>query len=60
MGPIISLATVLAHQGGWDEVMLVGIPILLIIGLLVVAKRRVDAQFGSDQPDEAGQPPTER
>jgi hypothetical protein len=60
MRPIISFAGLVAHQGGWDEVLLVGIPILLIIGLLVVAKRRVDAQFGSEQPDEAGQPPTER
>jgi len=60
MRAIIASATLLAHQGGWDEVMLVGIPILLIVGLLVVAKRRVDAQFGPDQNDEAGQPPTER
>ena len=32
----------LAHQGGWDEVLLVGVPILVIIGLLAIAKRRVD------------------
>ena len=35
-------ATLLAHQGGWDEVLLVGVPILIIIGLLAIAKRRVD------------------
>ena len=33
----------LAHQGGWDEVLLIGGPMVLIAGLLVVAKRRVDA-----------------
>lgn len=44
MGPIAPFATVLAHQGGWDEVALVGGPIVLIIGLLAIAKRRVDAQ----------------
>ena len=38
----------LAHQGGWDEVLLVGVPIVLIIGLLAVAKRRVDAQAATD------------
>ncbi len=31
----------LAHQGGWDEVLLVLGPILVIAGLLVVAKKRV-------------------
>ncbi len=38
----------LAHQGGWDEILLVGAPILLIVGLLVVVKRRVDAQMPAD------------
>jgi uncharacterized membrane protein len=36
------LATLLAHQGGWDEIGLVLIPIAVIAGLLVVAKRRID------------------
>lgn len=33
----------IAHQGGWDEALLIGTPILVIIGLLWLAKRRVDA-----------------
>ena len=33
----------LAHQGGWDEVLMIGAPVLLIAGLLMLAKRRVDA-----------------
>lgn len=41
---MIFSATLLAHQGGWDEVLLVGGPIVLIIVLLAIAKRRVDAQ----------------
>ncbi len=32
----------LAHQGGWDEIMLIAGPILVIMGLLWLAKRRVD------------------
>ena len=32
-----------AHQGGWDEVLLVGGPIVVIVAVLAVAKRRVDA-----------------
>jgi hypothetical protein len=32
-----------AHQGGWDEVLLIGGPIVVIVALLAIAKRRVDA-----------------
>lgn len=32
----------LAHQGGWDEILLVLGPILVIVGLLRLAKRRVE------------------
>jgi hypothetical protein len=35
-------ALLLAHQGGWDEILLVAGPILAIVGLLALAKRRVD------------------
>lgn len=37
-----SLAAMLAHQGGWDEIMLVLGPIVVIIAVLAVVKRRVD------------------
>jgi hypothetical protein len=37
-----------AHQGGWDEALLIGAPILIIIGLLWLAKRRVDATSDGD------------
>lgn len=33
----------LAHQGGWDEILLVLGPILIIAGLLHLAKKRVQA-----------------
>lgn len=32
----------LAHQGGWDEILLVVGPIAAVAGLLWIAKRRVD------------------
>jgi hypothetical protein len=32
----------LAHQGGWDEILLIAGPIFVIMGLLWLAKRRVD------------------
>ena len=33
---------VFAHQGGWDEILLVAGPILVIVGLLALVKRRLD------------------
>ena len=45
---------VVAHQGGWDEILLIGGPMVVIAGLLVLAKRRVDATHaGSGEPDAA-------
>ena len=37
-----SIPSVLAHQGGWDEILLVAGPILLVVGMLWLAKRRVN------------------
>jgi hypothetical protein len=47
----------LAHQGGWDEILLVVGPIALVGGLLWLARRRVtQAQQGAG-PDEAPREP---
>ena len=32
----------LAHQGGWDEILIILGPVAVIGGLLALAKRRVD------------------
>jgi hypothetical protein len=37
-----SVTSLLAHQGGWDELLLVAGPIVVIIGVLAIAKRRVE------------------
>jgi hypothetical protein len=39
-------AVLLAHQGGWDEALLVAVPIVVIIGVLALVKRRVEAHQG--------------
>lgn len=39
----VPTTALLAHQGGWDEVLLIGGPIVAIAGLLILAKKRVDA-----------------
>jgi uncharacterized membrane protein len=44
-----TIATALvAHQGGWDEVLLVVGPLVTIVGIVLVAKARIDE--GTDQP----------
>ena len=46
----------LAHQGGWDEILLVGGPIVVIVGLLAIAKRRADAALDAADDERAGRP----
>ena len=41
-----------AHQGGWDEILLVLGPILVIAGLLRLAKQRVEADKPEPPDDE--------
>lgn len=47
----------LAHQGGWDEILLVAGPIVVIFAVLWVAKRRADALNADDTP--SGEPSTD-
>ncbi len=48
-------AVVLAHQGGWDEILLVLTPIALFAGLLWLANRRANAEVrrrAATEPEE--------
>jgi hypothetical protein len=45
---------ILAHQGGWDEMLLVAGPIIVVVALLRMAERRARrnrAQHGPDSSD---------
>jgi hypothetical protein len=47
---------VFAHQGGWDEMLFVAIPIGLFAFLLYIANKKARAQLDtehSDQPEQA-------
>ena len=44
------METLLAHQGGWDEILLIAGPIVAIIGLLRLAKKRVSQPLPPDTP----------
>lgn len=64
MAPMAAIATILAHQGGWDEALFVLAPLLVIGGLLYLANRRADAvqsqaAGGSDEAAAATATPVE-
>lgn len=48
-----SATPLVAHQGGWDEILLVAGPIAVIVGLLAIVKRRIDARFTAAALDQA-------
>lgn len=43
-------AVVLAHQGGWDEIVMVTIPIVVFGGLLAIARRRAIKIAAASEP----------
>ncbi len=45
---------VLAHQGGWDEMLLVLGPIAVIVGLIVLVRKRVGAGVDLGPPEGGG------
>lgn len=47
-------ASIIAHQGGWDESLLVLVPLLILALLLLVARRRVDRMEPTDEDEAAG------
>jgi hypothetical protein len=46
------LVAVLAHQGGWDEILMVTVPIALFAVLLWIANRRAAAALAAEEEDE--------
>lgn len=55
LAAVIHPSTVLAHQGGWDEVLFVLLPIALFAGLLAIANRRA-TRAQADREGEPGEP----
>jgi hypothetical protein len=47
------ISALLAHQGGWDETLMVAGPIAVIVGLLAIVRRRLGA--GVSDGDRATQ-----
>ena len=56
MPSIASIASaLLAHEGGWDEILLIAGPILVVVGLLALARKRVGdgVDSGHDTPHDS-------
>ena len=51
----MSTIRTLAHQGGWDETLMIVGPLLAIIGLIALAKRKMNKD--KDRPDETAEGP---
>ena len=47
----------IAHQGGWDEILLVLGPIAVIVGLLMLARKRVEAAERAKPAAQGQKPP---
>lgn len=45
----VAFASIVAHQGGWDEALLVATPVLIIGALLMLANRRASKALASMQ-----------
>ncbi|HEX3088290.1 MAG TPA: hypothetical protein VHQ23_06510 [Ilumatobacteraceae bacterium] len=50
----------IAHQGGWDEILLVLGPIAVIVGLLMLARKRVDAAEQKKVAAKGAKPATQK
>lgn len=46
---VIAALRVLAHQGGWDEILMVLAPLVVFAGLLALARRRVGELEAGDE-----------
>jgi hypothetical protein len=50
---------VIAHQGGWDELLLVALPVGLFAVLLFVANRKAQSQLEAEEADGAHDQPVD-
>ena len=46
------MGMVLAHQGGWDEMLFVALPLGLFAFLLYIANRKAQAQLDAEDADD--------
>lgn len=54
--PVTGFAGVLAHQGGWDEALMVAVPLAIFVGLMWLAYRKPPPGGGAAPSDEVTDP----
>jgi len=47
-----AMVSVLAHQGGWDEMLFVAVPLGLFASLLFMANRKAQQHLDDDEQDD--------
>lgn len=52
--------SVLAHQGGWDEILLVGAPLVVVGAALWLANRRAQAKLEEARSEATPEPERDR
>jgi hypothetical protein len=55
--PATLTGVLVAHQGGWDEILFVAVPIAVFAALLALANRRAAREQAAD--DQQREPPTD-
>ncbi len=45
--------SLVAHQGGWDEILMVAVPLLVFAAVLVLANRRANAKLAEHAAHQA-------
>lgn len=53
------ISQLLAHQGGWDEILLVAGPLAVFGGALMVANKRANAKLAEQAAAEESGAPTD-
>ena len=51
------MSGLLAHQGGWDEILFVLLPIAVFAGLLALANKRAAREQAEREARDEGEPP---
>ena len=54
LATMIAAAVLLAHQGGWDEILMVVAPVAIFAGLLTAANRQARRRAEQDPHDGHG------
>lgn len=53
--PLSAVGSVLAHQGGWDEILMVAGPLVVFGGVLYLANKRANEKLAQAAAAEAAQ-----